>query len=386
MAKTGKMSPEEAKALAGNLEGKAQWVGESAVNAAKSVGTPSGRALYADTGINASSQNTVNRLLKEGDARKASAQINYNKHQNVQAGRVGKTDSAMEEVARHSNLETYRPLEDNTIKDLMKKNSGTKSSVGSKTSTPIDMSDKEAEYIQDHVLSSWGKTDDIVMKRARSGTGGNHFNDFTKKSPMSSVAYNIFKKYDNQPTLRQMYDEALKLEKNQGAKKNKFRIKNKDWEDVQENGLWLRGGLVGSAVTEGGVNWLGKLEPNGDMLGIISDKHDFLDKAAAQAAKLVNRFPGANVSPDITKRSLLAVTPPMRANVKSLYKKQLGGSDELLSGIERAKVKGERTQSQLLRDYADAKPTPETLQAERVRQAGMLTGGAGLYQGREDVQ
>lgn len=367
------------------VEGLAKWAGESAKNVSDSMLTPSGRALYGSTGINKGTQATVARHLKKGDTRKAAAQVNYNKHGNVQAAREGTTAPALDEIARHSNLETYQPLQNDTISNMMKKHSGTKSTRGSKASEAIDMSDTEARYIEDHVLTSWGKTDDVVMKRARSGTGGDHFNDFTKKSPMSSVAYNIFKKYKGNPTLRQMYDEALKLEKKQPFAHD-FRIKNKDWDDVQKNGLWFKGGMPGSAVTEGGINWLGKLEPNGNMLGIISDKHDFLDKGAALAAKGLNKIPGMKVSPDITKRSLLAVTPPMRANIKSIKSKQLGGADELLSGVERVKRKGEATQGQLLQDYVSARPSAEALKGERIRQAGLLSGGAALYQGREDVQ
>lgn len=366
--------------------GKVEWAGEGMLNIAKAVGTPSGRALYADTGVNRGVQDTVARHLKSGGQpkaqSKAAANVNYNRHQNIQAGRTGDVAESMATIADKSNLESYAPNEPGKIAGWMEKHSGTKTAASGKPRKD-NVTPKDAQFIENHVTDAWGEVDDVVMKRARSGTGGNHFNDLFKKSPFSSVAYQAFMKHGGEPNLRQLYDTVVDLQKKipEGAP-NKFRIKNPNWKDVEKNGLWLTGGIKGSAITEGGVNWLGKIEPSGKLTGVISDKHDFLDKPAAKVAGAINKIPGANVSPDITNRSLLAVTPPMKASIQSLRSKQfdkLGKPAKVqYSGIPTPKG-GEKVDD-VLKAYTEVRPTKETLQAERLRQAGMLTGGAALYQ------
>ena len=380
------MLDQEKLGLVRSITGKLEWGTEAAKNAAKAVLTPSGRATYADTGVNVGSQDTVARHLRSGQQPKASAQVNYNQHQNVQAGRTGATSAAMREVGENSNLVDYQPNGKGTVSQMLQEQTGevvgTRKNAAAKTS-PVNK--KDADYIEDH-MQTWGpRTDDVVMKRARSGHGGRHWQDWVKKSPMTSAVSAAFQTHAGVPTLKQLYETLKKIEKTQPAKKkNRFKIKNKSFEDVEKNGLWLHGSLPGSAITEGGVNWLSKIDVDGTMSGIISDKHDFLDKLSGKVAKAINKVPGVKVSPDITERSLLAVTPVMKTTVQAQRPKQFarlgkaGKPTKTYSGVPTPKQEG--TQTAALERYRAAKASKATLRAERIRQAGALSVPAALVQ------
>lgn len=388
------MTPEEKLGLVRQVMGKVDWLGESAKNAAVATLTPSGRALYADTGINKGSQNTVAKHLEntadpKGQA-KAGAQINYNLHQNAQAAWEGSPHPVMAEVGKMSNLETYQPNTAGTVSDMLVEHSGTVKGTRKNAVTKADpLPQEDASYIEDH-MKVWGDTDDVVMKRPQSGTGGKHYNDLFFKSPLTSAVFRAFHATGWKPTQRELYDSLKKIEASQPAgKKNLFKVKNKSWEDAEKNGIWLTGSLPGTAITEGGINWLSKVEPSGKLTGVISDKHDFLDKMSGLAAKLINKIPGMNVSPDITERSLLAVTPPMKGNIqnfrKTQYAKTGGKPVPTYSGVPTpARKAGELTQRGILEEYTKIKPTKETLHNEWLRQGGMLSGlGAALVQPNE---
>jgi len=386
------MLEEDKLGLLRKLTGTAKWAGEAAKNAAISVLTPSGRALYADTGINKGLQNTVGRHLasaeKKGQA-KAGANINYNLHQTVQAGRKGDLAESMTDVGRMSNLETYTPNEVGTIAGWMEKHSGTvKGPRKNAVAKPDPVSPSDAQYMENHATGAWGATDDVVMKRSTSGTGGDHYQDLFFKSPFVSAVSRAFAENNWKPTLKKLYTTMKKLEKAQPLKKkNKFFVKNKNFADVEKNGLWLTGALPGTAITEGGVNWLGKVEPSGKLMGMISDKHDFLDKMAGQVAGVINKLPGVNVGSDITKRSLLAVTPPMKGTIQNIRRRQYVAAGNTkgvptYSGIPTPKrTPKQPLQREVLEQYTKVKPSAKALKAEQLRQAGAFAAAGALYQG-----
>ena len=279
----------------------------------------------------------------------------------------------MQTIADRSNLKDYAPYEPGVVSKWMDEAQGESSNDLGK------LAGEDAKYIEDHVIGTWDGTDDVVMKRPKSPVGGLHYNDMYKKSPFTAAVYRAFDKYDGAPTQRQLYDYFKKVEKDQPFA-HRIKIKNPSWEDVEKNGLWLTGGLPGTAITEGGVNWVGKVEPDGRLLGVISDKHDFLDKMSGAAAKTINKIPGANVSKDITKRDLIAVTPPMRSTIHAQRPKQ-AAKWSTKAPVEYSVVPTPKPTQKLAetrRDYVTAQPTPETLKREQMRQAGMLTGAGAL--------
>lgn len=88
--------------------------------------------------------------------------------------------------------------------------------------------------------------------------------------------------------------------------------------DQNKRGIWLNTAMTGSAKVEGAVNALYRVGTDGNMIGMISDKHDFLEKLWGIGSFLKQQLP----------RDVIAITPPVRANifkVGSFTEDQLAG-------------------------------------------------------------
>jgi hypothetical protein len=350
------------------------------------LASPKARALHKEQGINPVVQKIVRETV-EGkpnprDIEKAAANVNYLSHMHNQSGRTGPINPAMAQIAQKSNLETYTPNQPGQISDWMKQHSGTvklgDDVVGPRGQKNV-LSDADASTIENHVNSAWGPSDTVVMKRARSGTGGNHFTDmyagrdpFARPRAGNGVAQNAVK------LMNQYGDDWIKHFPDKGSN---YRVISKG-----DDGVWVTGTgrTVGTAVTEGGVNWLAKVEPDGTMVSVISDKHDFLEKPLQKVAGAANKVPGVNMHPEIMDKSLVAVTPPMYSNVKNLMTKQAKNLPKDYKNIAGVPTpKGGPTNLTLLEEFASAKPSDMGVKAEQLKQAGMLSGAAALAGGNE---
>lgn len=397
-SKKGAETYDQKVAAVKKILGTGEWGLNAAYDTVVQALSPMARARYADTGVNTGAQRAVKEQLEIGTPRaleKGYGQATYNNHTIVQENRIGPKAQVLDDIAGQANLVGYTPVKENTISDLLQQTSGTKVVAGKTVSEPSIVSEADAKFIQDHVQGLEGvyKTnfDDVVVKRPQSGPGGNHKNDFIKKSPVPSVVSDIFQKYGGKPTLRELYDSLTKIKAGTQKTKNSFKIKNPSYEHVVENGLWLDGSIVGTAITEGGVNWLAKIDTDGTISFVISDKHDFLDKGYAKYAKAVNKIPGVNISPDINKRSLIAVTPVIQVTIQNLKKNQwkkptmadAPPSPALYSSIPAPGAPKGKTQKGMLEDFVNTQPTPETLKATQMQNAG-----AGLLAARayEDIE
>jgi hypothetical protein len=352
--------------------GMADWATQSARGAAEGLMSPTGRALYKEQGVNPATQRLVKGYMDEGSRKateKATANVNYLQHIQQQAGRQGPVHPAMAEIANRSNLETYTPNEPGVISDWMKTNAGTEAG-----GEAVELSDNVANYIENHVKNAWGNADTLVMKRARSGTGGNHFNDMYrgKLAPVGPLREAFLK----EDSIEGIY-RHLKKNENKGA--NFWKVKTKSADDLAENGLWLTGSGPGSAITEGGVNWVMKVDPDGTLMSVISDKHDFLEK-----------IPGVGkVAEEMLPNELVAVTPPMFANIKNIRKSQFekaghAAPTRAVSGVQRAKQPKEATTLTLLEEFVSATPSQQAVKAEQLKQAGMLSAVPALAGGESD--
>jgi hypothetical protein len=345
------------------VKGMAEWAGQSAKGAAHTL-SPTSRALYKEKGIHPATQEIVGDYMKAGgrkDIDKAAANVNYLNHIQKQAGRTGPLDESVAEVAHRSNLESYTPNKEGQISEWMTKNAGTEAD-----GKAVELGEKTAKYIEDHVNGSWGPSETVVMKRARSGTGGNHFNDMYrgKLAPVGPLR-EAFMKAGKDPDINAVYRH---LKKNEGKGANYWKVKTKNADDLAENGLWLTGSGPGSAITEGGVNWLMKVEPDGTLMSVISDKHDFLEKLPVAGRVAKEHLPN----------DLVAVTPPMFANIKKIRKSQFdkaghAAPERAVSGVQRKKAPKEATTLTLLEDFVSAKPSQQAVKAEQLKQAGMLS-------------
>jgi len=369
LQKTKGMPYDQALGLVRKGKGMAGFGAEGVGNALKNLTSPSARALHKEQGINPAVQKIVKETAAGGkprDVEKAAANVNYLSHMNQQSGRRGPMNPAVEEIAKRSNLEAYTPNEPGQISDWMQKNAGTVKETGK----PNVISDADAKMIEDHVNSSWGPSDTVVMKRARSGTGGNHYNDlFRKMAPIGDIR----KAFAGKGPVADYFKKH--------PKGDKYYVK----EITDDGAVWLgsRGRNVGSAVTEGGVNWTMKIDPDGTLMGVVSDKHDFLEKPLQVVAGAANKIPGVNMHPEIMDESLVAVTPPMFIDIRSLRKQIPGKTEKNIAGVQRKKAPKEVSNLTLLEEFASAKPSEIGVKAEQLKQAGMLSGAAAVIGGNE---
>ena len=374
LQKSQKMPYNEALGLVRKGTGLGKWAKDSAKGMAETVLTPTGRAMYKELGVSPATQRIVAKEVAKGgrrDIEKATANVNYLQHIQQQAGRKGGVDPSMAEIAHRSNVETYTPNRPGQISEWMTKNAGTEADGAA-----VELGEKTAKQIEDHVLGTWEGADTVVMKRARSGTGGNHFNDMYrgKLLPVGPLR-EAYMKAGKEATDIEVYEQLMKKYPKGGKG---WKVKSKDAQDVMENGLWLTGSGPGSAITEGGVNWITKLDGDGTLMSVISDKHDFLEK-----------MPGVGrVAEEQLPNSLVAVTPPMFANIKNIRKSQFqkAGHDaptRAVSGVQRKKKPKEATTLTLLEDFISAAPSQQAVKAEQLKQAGMLSVPLALSQDGE---
>ena len=137
--------------------------------------------------------------------------------------------------------------------------------------------------------------------------------------------------------------------------------KSNTFEKAKENGFWVTGSFVGNAVTEGGVNYFAKVMPNGKVMAVISDEHNFLEKMPVVGDVITASLPNRSIS----------VTPPMHFDLKGTGKK-----------VKSEQPKDKVDVKESLFNISVAEPPKELLAAgKRVNRGaeimgtGMLTGG-----------
>lgn len=200
---------------------------------------------------------------------------------------------------------------------------------------------KDRERIENHISKVWedkygvpiGEAPDarFLMKRV-DGYGGKHRDDFQRSKEVGQIAEQIFGKGKKNPKnpeelLERMLamkvpmkdtitGKELKMTNPFTGKKEKIyrRVINPKTIDKDDTGVWFSFSRAGSAITEGGANFLVKVEPNGRVMFVMSDEHDFLEKIPGVAEIMNNR--------------VLAATVPTYINLKTVKKGQTGGKSK----------------------------------------------------------
>jgi len=344
------------------------WMGNSAVRGVDQVLNPSSRALYRETAINRTSQEAAKEALEKGGSRdigKAVAQIQASDILIPdQAGRRGPVSPDVKNIEERSYLTEAVPIQQGSYTRLIKKND-LKGKYESGRN--VGVADKDLKLIDEHVRTVWRDADGtsignspgshIRIKNAGAGdqVTGAHHADFATKSTVLTSLRPLFKSGKN-ATVPQLHAFIKNLDNS----KIRLHPKSKTLEDAQENGLWITGSFVGNAVTEGGVNYIAKVNPNGRVMAVISDEHNFLEKTPVV---------GTVVSGGLPNRSL-SVTPPMHFDIKKNKEK-----------IKSAQPKKKVDVRESLRNIAEAKPSQNMLTQERKVNAGATTLGAGMLTG-----
>lgn len=346
--------------------------------ALKSLLSPSDRALWKTQGVSRGGQDVIQGHLDdiaEGlgsrSQSKAVAEANYQLHNAFQGGREGATHPSLAGIGAKSNLETYTPNEPGTITGWMDKHAGSKLDPDTGEYVPIKMSPEETKYIEEHVMRDWDGAEGVVMKKPASKQSGDHRNDaLSAKNPTMGGINRSFKALDKagtEKTVDSLYDELVKQQKFRQKQVDKDpRLENFNIVGRDEEGIWIRTSKSGSAITEGGVNILTRVKPDGEHFSVVSDKHDFLEKVKGLGPAVRAYLPN----------DLVAVTPPMYGHVYNkparLANGKKGKSPYRLTSSDQKPAKGTPSWTEDLEGIASARPTEAAVNAERMRSAGML--------------
>ena len=399
----------------------AAWVPNQIVGTVRDMASPASRAKYREQGITTSSQQIMKRA-REGASSKletliynlpffkslkagkniekgtprAVAQAQYLGRIHEQAGRLGES-SVLGEVMRRSDVAEVVDYYPGAYADSVRNNRlkpYPKDSAGQKKKMPLKMSNEDLDFIEDHFSTVWtepsqkmGGGPEVSFKDAetpilaiknpgdgRAATGRHHM-DVLIHAPFVSKAKKIFEGRNNVSP-----DELFSLLNaeaavSQGLKEDKLKFSVKG--QAADGGVWITGSRPGSAITEGGINYLVKVTTDGKLIGVMSDEHNLFEGIAGKIQeKTRGLVPTLRVMKHLIPNRLIAVTPPMIRDLKGgLYEHPVGKSDG-------------RGYGEVVDEIIDFKPSDAVLKAEQQRQRGMLTTAAsaaimGQTQGEE---
>jgi len=375
------LSQAEVAAAGKKATGFTGWISDSPLNIMDAVFNPKSRALYADTGINAKTQKSVQNILKQIDENpentsrlldKAVGQVIYNTHIGEQAGRVGSKADVMDEMSKYAYLgDAYTPVTKEAFKNGVKQ---TKTMRGKRE---LKVSDADLDTAYDVFQSNFdlGEGAKLVIKQP-TGKSGNHLGDMAAKNPANKFIRQAAKKLQGAKgtTTKEQWKDTL-VDMSDGEKN--YRVIKQD----KDGGVWIRSGTKaepfrGSAIVEGGVAGLTKVYPNGRSINFMFDQHDFLEKLPVVGKALEKLLPN----------DVVAVAGPMHLNLLDTgWAKGIKTTEKVKPSLvkdptraNQAEVKG------MLEELANAKPSAEQVAKQRqivkenvaVTGGGMITGAA----------
>lgn len=343
-----------------------EWGADGVRRAVEQTVDPRKRALYREQGINSAMQDTARKAVETRASRDTAKAVAQAQASGTlipdQAGRVGPKAQAVKDLESRSFLTEPVPAGKGAYTGLIKDNK-LKGKYESGKTAPV--SDKDLEIVDEHIGKVWkdrkGKPlresegAHIRIKNAGAGdqVSGAHHADFIRKSGVVQTIGKLFKDGKNHSLeeMRKLISDSSKV---------RLHPKSKTMEDVEENGLWVTGSFTGTAITEGGVNYIAKISPNGRIMAVVSDEHNFLEKLPAVGSALDSALPNRSVS----------VTPPMHFDLKK----------------NKGKVKSEQPQNKAnvkdsLEAIAKAEPSKRMLTAEKQKNTGAALTATGLLTG-----
>ena len=291
---------QDVEQAARKARGLVNFLGDLSVSTLKSFFDPRAVALYGKEGISPQAQKKINEALDafdKGDrkaAEKAMGQFIYSgNHIPQQAGRVGDENPVLEQLRDASFVgDSNIPLTEKNFIEQVGKMS-TIETQGKKT-RKLTTTERELKQAYNFMQAIWARAGTPLGDRAKlvvkrpTGISGNHKQDLVRGHPALKFAQSAMldiQKTGKPITIKKLYEKLEGLQK-----KNGFRILNESWEDAQKNGLWVTAGFPGGAVTEGGINGLIKIRPDGKVKAFMSDLHNF-----GEAIPVVKQYQQATV-------------------------------------------------------------------------------------------
>lgn len=385
----------------------AAWVPNQIVGTVRDMASPASRAKYREQGVTTSSQQIMKRA-REGASSKletliynlpffkslkagkniekgtprAIAQGQYLGRIHAQSGRQGGSDLLGEIMRRSDVAETvdyyFGAYADSVRNNRLKPYP--KDSAGQKKKMPLKMSNEDLDFIEDHFSTVWtepshrmgggpevsfrdAETPILAIKNPGDGYSytGRHHMDVLHNAPFVSNVKKIFKDRNNVSPDELFSVLNAEAAVSQGLKTDKLKFSVKG--QAADGGVWITGSRPGSAITEGGINYLVKVTTDGKLIGVMSDEHNLFEGIAGKIQEKT-RVPTLNAMKHLIPNRLIAVTPPMVKDLKGgKYAHPVGKSDG-------------RGYEEVVDEVVNFKPSDAVLKAEQQRQRGMLTTAA----------
>lgn len=348
--------------------GTAEFVTKGLGRVGNLIFNPKARALYTEYGISPvykEAMDAYETALKSGNKADidsaiqiAHAQMQQMAHIKRQSGQKPKKYDATEEFALASADPNVPQMyfKPGDYEGSWFHKTASKGAMTPEGKTDVGFRKQDSDFIQDHVQKAWKYNPDktrIMVKAPRSDITGNHFNDvLARNTAVSNIAElfvdkgkfkafdtvedlqkaldglqtkshrysnNIYKKDSNgKPILDKDGNKVIlhaKGDKKTDAKTGKNLSPSFGIKAADDTGVWITMGKAGTAKVEGGVNMLVKVDKNGNLIGIMSDVHDFYEKARIPKTNITIRNRPMEAALPTT---VLAVTPPMQSNVVSI--------------------------------------------------------------------
>ena len=299
-------------ALAKKAEGLGQTVKEGFTNYGKTLMDPEAMALYRSEGINKNMLTNPNMLSPKAKEIELVHRAFYNAHILEQSGKVG-SKQVLKDFNQNLGVHGYQPYTKGSYHKLSKGYGG---GIGG-------ASKAEHTYIENHINSVWkdkgipinrdkGKTKIFIKKGGHQdkgmgvgGRSGMHYDDIT----LSSMAFTDIARALGNKTPQSLDELKDILEKGTYRDSNlKFTV------DKDTGNVWTSFSKKGSSITEGGVNAVVGIKPNGQFILSVSDEHNFLEALPVVGRVMKKKLPNR----------IIAVTPPLVDNIAKYKWKDMG--------------------------------------------------------------
>ena len=299
----------------------------------------------------------------------------YNLHQGEQAGREGAKSPTLQNLEKNISIGGYVEMQPNFYNRALK--------VQNKSVPGQAATKEDAKFIEEYMMDVWkqrtltqrvlsklpnvklegtpfkyNSSNKFIIKAPNKKKSGNHREDLvSRKGKLKEVSVAVFQ----QGNPKSVEELAKRIEDTGLVKIQK----------IDKDGVYFSYSMQGRGITEGGINLLVKLKPNGKGFGVVSDEHDFLEFLPPVRG--------------LVQKRLLAATPPINFNVRKQFPDQLNIRNNKTKK-ETNKKKDKATWEDLPEAYSKQYVDPDILKQEQIKAllkaAGI--GGAGYQTMKED--
>jgi hypothetical protein len=376
--KYGKMVSNELRALKNPVEAQrlrrrvldfAAWALEGTKQGTLNILEPERRALLATTGVDPTTRQVAREALEKPkgvSGRDTSKVISQGQQSFLTQGRVGfegPSESGLDLIRRLSYLSDTVEYTPQAYGRLIKE----ADSLG-------EVSKQDVEFFSKHVGNVWkgrggvsladAPSPTINIKSPTSRQTGDHLYDFaTKKgSPMTDLKKIIGpdKNPSNVEILEGLQSSKISIHPSMGKTDAEI-LKN-----VKKNGgFYITGSYQGTAITEGGVNYVAKLTPNGKVTVVVSDENNFLENVPVVGAVIEKAMPNRVIS----------ATPPLVFDLKSAKPRSTIAGVVDIPARQEVAARGTGYKS-IVEDVASLEADPRAVRGAQLQNTGvgMLVG------------